>query len=385
VSLPARPNLRHLKGQAKDLLARGAATSIADAQFQIARRYGFASWPRLKAHVDAIATGSATTGGTLTRGALIDTIMAFLEGHDLLALADIRAALGRELEAAGPKALLELQSRLAAGTDWDFYPADPLARRIHRILADRLLEPGSGIDGIAHTRPLLDERVVIFGNHLSYADANLLDILLRRSGASALADRLVAIAGPKVYSSHKRRFSSLCFGTIRTPQSSALSTDEAAMPPREVARAARRSIDLAHERLRQGDALLVFAEGTRSRAAVMQRMLAGASRYLDGPDVAILPAGIVGTEALFPVDAESLHRVTVRIIIGAPLDGALLRASAGGDRQLMMDAVGAAIAALLPAGYRGAYSDGSVDLTEARRVVDRVRRESTGRISAGSQ
>jgi hypothetical protein len=91
------------------------------------------------------------------------------------------------------------------------------------------------------------------------------------------------------------------------------------------------------------------------------------------------------TLTFFPVDAESLHRVTVRIIIGAPLDGALLRASAGGDRQLMMDAVGAAIAALLPAGYRGAYSNGSGDLTEARRVLDRVRRESTGTISAGSQ
>ncbi len=52
--LPERPNLRHLKGQAKDLLRTGAATSLADAQFQIACRYGFASWPRLKAHVESL-------------------------------------------------------------------------------------------------------------------------------------------------------------------------------------------------------------------------------------------------------------------------------------------------------------------------------------------
>jgi ankyrin repeat protein len=52
--LPDRPNLRHLKDQAKDLLAAGTATSIADAQFKIARLYGFASWPKLKAHVDAL-------------------------------------------------------------------------------------------------------------------------------------------------------------------------------------------------------------------------------------------------------------------------------------------------------------------------------------------
>ena len=51
--LPDRPNLRHLKDQAKDLVEAGAAPSITAAQFAIARRYGFPSWPKLKAHVDA--------------------------------------------------------------------------------------------------------------------------------------------------------------------------------------------------------------------------------------------------------------------------------------------------------------------------------------------
>src|ERR1700736_6159829 len=53
--LPDRPNLRHLKDQAKDLLKAGAAASITDAQFQIARLYGFASWPKLKGHIDSLA------------------------------------------------------------------------------------------------------------------------------------------------------------------------------------------------------------------------------------------------------------------------------------------------------------------------------------------
>jgi ankyrin repeat protein len=52
--LPARPNLRHLKDQARDLLRAGEAESVADAQFQIARRYGFASWAKLKFHVDSL-------------------------------------------------------------------------------------------------------------------------------------------------------------------------------------------------------------------------------------------------------------------------------------------------------------------------------------------
>lgn len=51
LQLPAEPNLRHLKDQAKDLLKSGQAPSLAEALFQIARLYGFQSWPKLKSHV----------------------------------------------------------------------------------------------------------------------------------------------------------------------------------------------------------------------------------------------------------------------------------------------------------------------------------------------
>lgn len=71
--LPPRPNLQHLKYQALDLLKafkaggaealarvrahlpRGQAISLADAQLVIAREYGFASWPKLKRHVESLA------------------------------------------------------------------------------------------------------------------------------------------------------------------------------------------------------------------------------------------------------------------------------------------------------------------------------------------
>jgi Ankyrin repeats (3 copies) len=53
-SLPEHPNLQHLKNQAKDLLKAGEAASLSKAQFQIARSYGFASWPKLKAHVESL-------------------------------------------------------------------------------------------------------------------------------------------------------------------------------------------------------------------------------------------------------------------------------------------------------------------------------------------
>src|SRR5215469_11217364 len=68
--LPEKPDLEHLKKQAKDLLRdfelhqpaameRFHSISIsvpklADAQHVIARDYGFASWPKLKEHVDTV-------------------------------------------------------------------------------------------------------------------------------------------------------------------------------------------------------------------------------------------------------------------------------------------------------------------------------------------
>jgi hypothetical protein len=54
MQLPDPPNLRHLRDQAKDLVRSGAVPTLAAAQFQIARDYGFASWPKLKQHVETL-------------------------------------------------------------------------------------------------------------------------------------------------------------------------------------------------------------------------------------------------------------------------------------------------------------------------------------------
>lgn len=304
----------------------------------------------------------------LDRQTLIDTITTFLGGRDPGTLEEIRQALAREIDAAGQPALMALGERLATdGADWSYYPPDALARHIHHVLADRILQPGSTLFGVEHVTAVAGAPVVIFSNHLSYSDANCVEVLLHRAGA-ALADRLTAVAGPKVYSSLKRRFSSLCFGTIKTPQSSALSSEDAVMSPREVARAARQSIDVAHERLRTGDALLVFAEGTRSRTYGLQPLLAGATRYLDTPDTWILPVGITGTEALFPVGGETVHSVQTIARFAAPVEARVLRERAGDDRRLIVDTIGVAIAALLPTEFRGAYGNGQPDLADARRL-----------------
>lgn len=305
----------------------------------------------------------------LTRDALIAAVDTFLAGHDPQKRDDIRRALARLIDAAGPDELGALNDRFAKdGGDWSYYPPDPLARHIHHLLADKILQPDSSLFGMEHVGAVGPAPVVIFSNHLSYSDANCLEVLLHRAGAT-LSDRLTAVAGPKVYSSLKRRFSSLCFGTIKTPQSSSLSTEDAVMNPRDVARAARQSIQAAHERLQAGDALLLFAEGTRSRSGGLQPMLAGATRYLDGPDVWILPVGITGTDALFPVGGEALHSVRTTARVGPPIQARALQELAGGERRVMMDTIGLAIAALLPTEFHGAYDDSQAGLDEARRVL----------------
>jgi hypothetical protein len=52
--LPEKPNLEHLKKQAKELLHSMPQGKLADAQHTLANEYGFATWAKLKAHVEAL-------------------------------------------------------------------------------------------------------------------------------------------------------------------------------------------------------------------------------------------------------------------------------------------------------------------------------------------
>ena len=292
----------------------------------------------------------------LGRAELIGAITTFLGGRDVETMERMHGVLERELDAAGPAALADLNARLeTAGSEWTYYPPDPLARRVHHVLAEEILDRRSSVIGLEHLSALSGQPIVLLANHLSYSDANLLEILLTRAGATREAERLTVVAGPKVYSSLKRRFSSLCFGTIKTPQSTARSSEDAVMHPREVARVARQCIEIALDRIRRGERLLVFAEGTRSRSCGMQPTLAGVARYLEWPGTQVLPVGLTGTELMFPIGEEALHDVPIVARIGAPIDAAALRARCGGDRRAMMDDIGRAIADMLPDDYRGVY------------------------------
>jgi len=62
-ALPARPSLEFLKKLAKQQVAalrrQGRITSLASAQLTLARKYGFPSWRKLKAHVELLERAAA--------------------------------------------------------------------------------------------------------------------------------------------------------------------------------------------------------------------------------------------------------------------------------------------------------------------------------------
>jgi 1-acyl-sn-glycerol-3-phosphate acyltransferase len=144
------------------------------------------------------------------------------------------------------------------------------------------------------------------------------------------------------------------------------------MDPREVARAARRSIQVARERLSMGEALLVFAEGSRSRSGEMQPLLPGVARYLDAPGTLVVPIGLAGTEQLFPIDGESLTPVPITVSIGVPAEARVLIERSRGNRRVIMDCVGFAIGDLLAPEYRGVYGRHDGGRQEARRLADEL-------------
>ncbi len=258
--------------------------------------------------------------------------------------------------------------RLATtGQTWGYHPHDRICRRLSRLAHTLVLLPGSGLDSsdaLSHARR---QPVFFVANHLSYIDANVIDALLVGAGFEDVADGLTVLAGPKVFALPIRRLASLCFGTIKMPQSQSTASGEAVMPRREVARLALETLATVEERRQKGDQLLVFVEGTRSRAATMQRVLPAAARYFEAPGTQIVPLGLWGTERLMRPETETVMPTEVHARVGRAIDAGDLFECAGGKRPVVADALGFLIADLLPPEYRGEYA--SEDISPAARLA----------------
>lgn len=269
---------------------------------------------------------------------------SFLAGY----IGDPDAAARSVTEIAGLVAALpdsdvrRLLATLAGlGDEERLYPADPAARAVSRAWCRAIL-PAPSLEGAERlVAAMADGPALVVCNHLSYFDTSATDALFAWAGHEDVADRLVAVAGPKVYTDVFRRFAAMCLNTLPAPQSTQLE-GTARLGPRELARRALRSVANAHEAMAQGYVPLLYPEGSRTRTGRLRPFLKAVHRYMDVEGLSVVPMALTGTERVFPVDSERLYPAEVRIVVGTPL-----RVSAG-DARAVLEAAHGSIAALLP-------------------------------------
>lgn len=117
--------------------------------------------------------------------------------------------------------------------------------------------------------------------------------------------------------------------------------------------------------LRAGRPLMIAPEGGRSHEHGMRRAKPGVGYILDEARVPVVPVGLVGTTDDFLKQAMHLHRPSLEMRIGPaftlpPIEGA--GAARRLARQHNADLVMQHVAGLLPAEYRGVYSDSAIVL-----------------------
>jgi 1-acyl-sn-glycerol-3-phosphate acyltransferase len=292
---------------------------------------------------------------------IIDALPRFLASY-VIPDPDVQQAVIAEiaqLQTTAPRAEWEaLVAHLKTlGEDYGFYHRDALAEKVAEGYMIPLLEDSSTIAGLEfldQAVALADSgrRVMIVGNHLSYADTMALRSLLSRRGRHDAVSRLTAVAGPKVYAEPMRRLAVAGIHSIKVAQSSTLSTNEQEpMSPRELVRISRSCMRQAEESMDVGRFVLIYPEGTRSRDTRLQPFVRATNRWLTLPDVVLLPIALWGTEALYLLDSDQMRPAECHAEVGAPIDTAALKAG-GAGRDEIMQVAHAAIAAMLPAEYQ---------------------------------
>jgi 1-acyl-sn-glycerol-3-phosphate acyltransferase len=113
---------------------------------------------------------------------------------------------------------------------------------------------------------------------------------------------------------------------------------------RQNAVAARRSIERAKERIHDGDSVLIFPEGTRSRDGKLGAFKKGGFHLAIDAGVPIVPLAMEGTRELMPRGSLLLRPGRMRVTVGAPIPTEGLSSE---DRDALLERVHGTIAAML--------------------------------------
>ncbi|MFO1525131.1 MAG: lysophospholipid acyltransferase family protein [Turneriella sp.] len=208
--------------------------------------------------------------------------------------------------------------------------------------------------------------VTIVSNHLSLFDATVTQMLLgREADFTKYAEQFFFITGRLVFTSDFTRVAGRAFRTMLVASPRDMADNESIR--RELMRLNLRSFKEAKERQRNGEALVLYPEGTRSRNNTMLPFHGPLFSYLDG--TVVLPVAVEGPEKILHAESfmfgftEGAMRIGEPVFIGAASDApagipALDASQFPKDtrKQETMDAIGRMVAALLPAHMRGAYA-----------------------------
>lgn len=240
----------------------------------------------------------------------------------------------------------------STGSDYSFFPADPGARAVTRAYMESFAG-GSIAVGIERLQAAAQAGpVLLLCNHLAYCDTVLKDMVIARADQTGLADRLIAVAGPKVYETPFRRMASLAIGTIKTAQSAQIAHSNGLMSPRQVAEIAVNTVRNAQEQMRGGGLVVLYGEGSRSRDQRLGPFIKAIRKYAKFDGCQVVPLALSGTDTLMPIGQLSMHAGTATVQVG---------------KSILVDDVGPMaaiesawhqIAEMLPEGYKPAPGSG---------------------------
>ncbi len=156
----------------------------------------------------------------------------------------------------------------------------------------------SGLEHVPGTGP-----VIIAGNHVSFADEIFTPLAARR--------QVFYFAKAEYFESpglRGRAMGAFFRGLGQVPVD------------RGDTRSAAASLDVGVDVLRQGEALGIYPEGTRSPDGRLYKFRTGVARLALRSGALVVPVGLVGTRDVQPPGSKRWHRAPVAVNFGIPLD-----------------------------------------------------------------
>ena len=201
-------------------------------------------------------------------------------------------------------------------------PRDPnitfIAENLIKIFSRKLTV--SGIENLQKARESLNngKSVILLANHSSHADHTILARSLRQNGFPDLAERIIFISGMKVKNEFLGRIFNDTYSRIlvSTP-SSEPQTDEENRNSQLINLKGLLGITRL---LNQGNLLVFYAEGTRSRDKKLQKAISSVARYFENPNIQyLIPVGMQRTADLLPIGSMIPRFTNPKVAFGEPI------------------------------------------------------------------